>query len=153
ILVFTVICLGCERVARDERRLSMKRQATPAAQPPATSRLGRLIPLADLPDSLRHAMAPWIRQWNAVLPGFDRDSVWVDSTRSFRPAYTQARGPAVREIPSIRLGVVWSPDHRRYLNPDFYVEDAARDHGAISIVRDVDSAPMVADLANDSLMT
>jgi hypothetical protein len=128
---------GCSRQGRE-------RSAAPSGADTLANGLPRvLVPMLDA----------WVGNWRRAAPGFTAESLACVARGPFRFEYGSPAG-GKRFVEGVRaraLVEMLSPDSTRVLDYDRYA--AVSDEGGFGLEREPDSAPMLLDMARDTLWT
>lgn len=136
LLAFGIVAAGCER-----------RPEVKATAPAAADTLANGLPRALAPQ-----LDAWLQNWRRAVPGLALDSLACVARGPYRfasasPAGGRRFADGVRSRAMIE---VLSPDSTRLLDYDRYA-DVDSESG--SLEREADSAPMLLDMALDTLWT
>src|SRR5262249_40353859 len=106
-----------------------------------------------LPKALIPKLASWVESWREASPGFAAESLARGSPEPFTFGYRWAdsSGAVPTGIRSRALVDVVSPDSTHSIDYDMYLDFLRDESGEIDAGGDVDSAPVFADFASDSL--
>ena len=141
-----IVVLAATALASLLASCSRRADERPQAQAPADT-------LANgLPRALTSHLASWAQVWRSAIPGFEADSLAWEGSVPFRfdCAWAGAAGASddIRTRARVR---VLSPDSTRSLDFDMYLDFDRDDRGAIRLLREPDSAPVLADFRSDTL--
>jgi hypothetical protein len=137
VTAWAVLVFGCSR--REEQR------PVPA---PVVDTLAN-----GLPRSLAPQLAAWVEVWRHAVPGFAPESLARGASSPFAfdygwPVHGGEPSGRVRERALID---VLSPDSAHSLDFDMYLDFDRDENGKTRILREPDSAPVLADFGSDTL--
>ncbi len=106
-----------------------------------------------LPRVLVPKLDAWVGNWRRAAPGFAAESLACVARGPFHFEYGSPAGGRrfVEGVRSRALVELLSPDSTRVLDYDRYAE--VSDEGGLGLEREPDSAPMLLDMARDTLWT
>jgi hypothetical protein len=129
---------------------SCSRRAAERPQPPAPAPADTLA--NGLPHALTSHLASSAQVWRIAIPGFEADSLAWEGSVPFRFDYAWAGAAGASDDIRSRARVkVLSPDSTRSLDFDMYLDFDRDESGAIRLLREPDSSPVLADFRSDTL--
>lgn len=142
-LGFALVTVGAVLVAGCSRR---------EEQPPAPAAV--VDTLANgLPRSLAPQLAAWVEVWRHAVPGFAPESLarGASSPFAFDYGWPAPAGEPSSGVRARALIDVLAPDSAHSLDFDMYLDFDRDEDGRTRILREPDSAPVLADFGSDTL--